>query len=77
MVSKTEASGGGLVEGTEGDAPKFLDDRTSIDFLPRKYKDPETSGIEITIPPQGTRNIAIKLEGDVDTTPQRIQRSGR
>ena len=76
-VSKSEASGGGIVEGTEGDAPKFLDDRTSIDYLPRKYKDPETSGIEITIPPKGNKTIEIKLEGEVDTTPQRIQRGRR
>ena len=77
MVSKTEASGGGMVEGTEGDNPKFLDDRTSIDYLPGKYKDPETSGIEITIPSQGTKTIEIKLEGEVDTSPQRIQRGRR
>ncbi|MCL2622076.1 MAG: carboxypeptidase-like regulatory domain-containing protein [Planctomycetaceae bacterium] len=77
MVSKTEAAGGGMVEGTEGDNPKFLDDRTSIDYLPKKYKDPETSGIEVTIPPKGTKTIEIKLEGEVDTTPQRIQRGRR
>jgi len=76
-VSKSEASGGGMVEGTEGDNPKFLDDRTSIDYLPSKYKDPETSGIEITIPPKGIKTIEIKLEGEVDTTPQRIQRGRR
>ena len=77
MVSKTEASGGSIVEGTEGADPKFRDDRTMIDYLPQKYKDPETSGIEITIPPKGTKTIEIQLEGEIDTTPQNIQRGMR
>ena len=77
MVTKTEATGGGIVEGTEGNDPKFKDDRTMIDHLPRKYKEPTTSGIEITIPPKGTKTIEIQLEGEVDATPQRIQRGGR
>ncbi|MCL2117666.1 MAG: carboxypeptidase-like regulatory domain-containing protein [Planctomycetaceae bacterium] len=77
MVNKTEATGGGIVEGTEGNDPKFKDDRTSIDYLPRKYKDPATSGIEITIPDKGTKTIEIKLEGEIDTTPQKIQQNRR
>ena len=77
MVTKSEATGGGIIEGTEGVNPKFKDDRTSIDYLPQKYKDPATSGIEVTIPPKGTKAIEIKLEGEIDTTPQNIRQNRR
>ena len=77
MVNKTEAAGGGAIEST-GDAPtRFSDDRTRIDYLPQKYRNPETSGIEITIPPKGTKTIEINLEGEIDTTPQDIRRNTR
>lgn len=77
IVSKTKASGGEALEGAEGEPKKFKDDRESVDFLPRKYKDPDSSGIEITIPEKGDKKIEIHLEGEIDTTPQRIQRGSK
>ena len=76
-VSKTESTGGSIVEGSDVNNPKFKDDRTRIDYLPQKYKNVETSGIEITIPPKGTKTLEIKLEGEIDTTPQDIRRGTR
>lgn len=77
IVSKTQASGGEAIKVSEGEPPKFKDDRTTVDYLPRKYKDPESSGIEITIPDKGDKSIEIRLEGEIDTTPQRIQRGSK
>ena len=74
MVSKTEATGGTLVEGSDPNNPKFHDDRTRVDYLPQKYKRLETSGIEITIPPKGTKTLEINLEGEIDNTPQDSRR---
>ena len=72
-VSKTELTGGDIVAGSDPKKPKFHDQKR-IDYLPPKYREAETSGIEITIPPKGTKTIEINLEGKIDTNPQEIRR---
>jgi len=47
------------------------DDRQIINHLPSKYGNRDTSGLTVSIPPRGNRNIELKLEGEADLTPQR------
>jgi hypothetical protein len=46
-------------------------DRQVVHHLPLKYANRDTSGLTVSIPPRGNRNIELALEGDVDLTPQR------
>ena len=64
MVKKTTVTG-------EKSSTGGGDDRQVVNHLPPKYAHKDTSGLTVTIPPNGNRNIELKLEGEVDLTPQR------
>ena len=40
------------------------------EMLPVKYKEAKTSGLTITIPEKGDKNIEFKLEGTIDDAPK-------
>ena len=46
------------------------DDRLIVNHLPLKYGNKDTSGLTVSISSKGNKNIALKLEGTVDQTPQ-------
>jgi len=59
--------------GTGGDGPagsNTADDRRIVNHLPTKYNDRDTSGLTVSIPPKGDRNIELNMEGEVDLTPR-------
>jgi len=69
VVSKTTGTGGELSAG-EGGGRADTDDRRTVNHLPLIYASMETSGLTVSIPPRGDRNIEFVLEGEVDLTPQ-------
>jgi len=69
IVTKTTGTGGDLSP-EESARTGGGNDRQIVNHLPSKYGSPETSGLMISIPPGGDRNIALYLEGEVDLTPQ-------
>jgi len=76
MVTKTTGTGG---ESSPEEMSKrgARDDRQVVNHLPSKYRDKNTSGLMVSIPPKGNKNIELKLEGTVDATPQRPAGLGR
>lgn len=52
----------GVVEAPQGSRSSPADEKKSPPvFLPEKYRDPETSGVKITIPPE-TKELPIELQ---------------
>lgn len=45
-------------------------EQTVVHEIPTKYADINTSGLTVTIPAGGQKDIALTLEGEVDLTPQ-------
>jgi len=71
FVTKTTTTGTGGVSSPE-DKKETRDDRQIVHHLPLKYEDKDTSGLMVSIPPKGNKNIELKLEGTVDTTPRSV-----
>jgi len=76
FLTKTSGTGGGLSP-EESARQGGGDDRQVVNHLPLKYADRNTSGLTVSIPSKGERNIELKLEGEVDLTPQRPQGNRR
>jgi len=68
FVTKRTGTGG---EASPGENRGRSDDRQVVNHLPSKYGNKDTSGLTISIPPKGNKNVELKLEGEVDLTPQR------
>jgi hypothetical protein len=68
VVTKTTGVGRSL----SPDDKRGRDNRQSINHLPPKYGSKDTSGLTVTIPAKGDKNIELKLEGEVNLTPQRL-----
>ncbi len=47
-------------------------EQTVIHHIPVKYADMNTSGLSVTVPAGGDKNISIALEGEVDLTPEKL-----
>ena len=47
-------------------------EQSVVHELPTKYGDINSSGLTVTLPAGGDKNIALALEGEVDLTPQKI-----
>jgi len=73
FVTKTTGTGGAL----SSDDKSSGDDRQIINHLPSKYGSKGTSGLTVTIPAKGNKNIELKLEGEVDSTPQKPTRGSK
>ena len=70
FVTKTTGTGG--ESSPEDKNRRGTDDRRVVNHLPPKYNEKTTSGLTVSIPPAGNKNIELKLEGEVDLTPQRL-----
>jgi hypothetical protein len=70
FITKTTGTGG-IEDLDSGDKTKTRDNRQIVFHLPLKYGDKNTSGLTVSIPPQGNKNIELKLEGTVDLTPRK------
>jgi hypothetical protein len=68
FITKTTGTGGEGTDERGGGGGESA--RQIINHLPLKYADKGTSGLTVSIPPKGDKNIELKLEGDVDLTPQ-------
>ena len=55
---------------SSGKASSTKDNRTSTNMLPVIYGDAHTSGLDMTIPPEGKKDIRFDLTGVVDSRPQ-------
>ena len=62
LITKTTVS---------GEKSKDGDDRQIVNHLPPKYGSKGTSDLKVSIPPKGDKNIELKMEGEVDLTPQK------
>jgi len=69
IITKTTGTGGDLSP-EESARSGGGDDRQVVNHLPLNYGNKDTSGLTVTIPPRGDRNIELKLEGEVDLTPR-------
>ena len=70
IVTKTTGTGGDLSPEESGRGGSG-DDRQMVNHLPSKYGNKDTSGLTVSISSKGDRNIELKLEGEIDTIPQR------
>ena len=74
IVTKTTGTGG---ESSSEDRGRARDDRQIVQHLPSKYGKKDTSGLTVSISPQGNKNIELKLEGEVDMTPRKPNNTKR
>ena len=72
VVTKTTVTGGEGGSGLE-DRRNTRDDRQIVYHLPLKYGEKTTSGLTVSIPPRGNKNIELKLEGKVNLTPRSME----
>jgi hypothetical protein len=59
----------------EGDSERdrvVIDTREVIEHLPSQYADVKTSGLTVTIPANGNKNIELNLTGEADTKPKKV-----
>lgn len=82
-VSKDRVEGGPTLEDAklshdeyEAKAATGAFKQVTIRELPAKYADINESGLGLTIPPEGKKDISLALEGEADLTPIE-QQSGR
>ena len=75
-VTKDRVEGGVSLEdvkrmsnGNKGADQIDAPEQTTIRELPAKYADINASGLDVSIPQGGKKDIAFELEGEVDSTP--------
>jgi len=70
-VSVSKKTGiGGDTSAFSNERAVVQDSRQTINHLPAKYSSGSATDLSVSIPPKGDKNIEIKLEGEVDLTPQ-------
>ena len=74
FVTKTTTTGKSGFGGGFGldEKKRTIDDSQIVYHLPLKYGDKKTSGLTVSIPSKGNKNIELKLEGEVDLTPRKL-----